>query len=370
MIGMIAVSNTFKNSLTQTKLLLLIGCGLINSCAPGDDDAISIVVDVRGQSMSKLAFIIAEDQGLYEKHGLDVELKISNIEFEDGRIPTAPFFTRVQRRLGLIDFPTIDIHVTGHTPTIYNQTNIATWPDQIALASTDCSVRYYVVVNPGIEKIEDIKGKRIGINRAGTTSGFAAMQMIERMGWDSQFDVSVLEDGRGVENLKRGEVDVAVGGDEAFEAAQTEGYKILADTRSWNESLAGNSVLVETGWLDQGTNREAARRFLRATLEGLSIFHLQPELAIDIAARWYGHTEAIARGRYERADYVPRIPYPCYEGIANVMRIYDSHEMRRHSETDFFDDSVLEQIVKSGFVEELYKGSESEISPDNIQLTQ
>ena len=40
-----------------------------------DQELIPLVVHVLGgRSMSKLPFMIAEDQGLYEKHGLDVEL--------------------------------------------------------------------------------------------------------------------------------------------------------------------------------------------------------------------------------------------------------------------------------------------------------
>jgi NitT/TauT family transport system substrate-binding protein len=305
--------------------------------------------------MSKLAFVIARDQGLYEKYGLDIEFQMGVPEFEGGKEPHAPFWTRVWRRLGLEKYPETDIRVTGHTPTMYNQTNFPTAPKRIALVSTDCAVRYYVVVRPGIETMEDIKGKRIGISSPHTTSAFAAFRLVERMGWDRQFDVSIMEKGRGIENLKNGRVDVIVGGDETYEEAQREGFKILEDTRIWDDSLAGNSATVEVGWLEEGNNREAARRFLQALLEGLAIFHQQPELALDVAVRWYGIPDLeTAKGRYDRADYVPRKPFPCYEGIVNSMRIHDSHEMRQYEAEDFYDDSLLRELDASGFIDELY----------------
>lgn len=336
-------------------LLVLSATSLLFSCSQNDDERIPLVVYVQGQSMSKLPFVIAKDQGLYEKYGLDVELQMAPPEFDGAIEPHAPFWARVRRRLGLEDYPDVDIRVTGHTPAMYLQITSATQPKWVALASTDCAIRYYVVAKPGIDRLEDIKGKRIGINAMRTTSAFAALRMVEKMGWDRQFDVSIMENGRGVENIIRDQVDVIVGGDEAFEAAEREGFGILEDTRTWGESLAGNSALVEAGWLETGNNREAAERFLQAVLEGLSIFHQQPELTLDIAVRWYGIPSLeMARGRYDRADYVPRKPYPCYDGIMNVMRIHDSHEMRQYKIEDLYDDSLLRGLDEGGFIDRLY----------------
>ncbi len=344
---------TNKRVVHKLSMLFIVSLLLV-SCSP-NDDLIPLVVFVNGQSMSKLPFVIAADQGLFEKYGVAVELKMSDPEFEGGKQPVAPFFTRVRRRLGFIEYPEIDITVTGHTPTMHRRVNLAIAPKQIALASTDCAIRYYVVVRPGIDSLEDIKGKRIGINRVGTTSAFAAFRLVERMGWDPQFDVSFLQEGRGIENLMNERVDVVVGGDLTFEEATREGFRVLEDTRTWGEELAGNSVLVNIGWLEQGTNREAARRFLQAVLEGLSIFHQQPELALDVAMRWYAIPDlATAKGRFDRADYVPKKPYPCYEGIANTIRIYDSHEMRQYEAEDFYDDSLLRELDASGFIDDLY----------------
>ena len=44
--------------------LLVFMSSLFVSCAPNEDDRIPLVVHVGGRSMSKLAFVIAQDQGL------------------------------------------------------------------------------------------------------------------------------------------------------------------------------------------------------------------------------------------------------------------------------------------------------------------
>ena len=55
--------------------------------------------------------MIAKDQRLYEKYGLNVELQMAPPEFEGGKEATAPFLTRVWRRLGIEEYPEIDILV-------------------------------------------------------------------------------------------------------------------------------------------------------------------------------------------------------------------------------------------------------------------
>ena len=61
-----------------------------------------------------------------------------------------------------------------------------------------------------------------------------------------------------------------------------------------------------------------------------------------------------AEARYNRTDYIPRKPYPCYEGIRNTMELHDSNEMRRYTPEDFYDDSLMRELDESGFIDSLY----------------
>ena len=58
---------------------------------------------------------------------------------------------------------------------------------------------------------------------------------------------------------------------------------------------------------------------------------------------------------YARGAWLPRKPYPCYEGYVKTMELYDSNEMRRYKPTDFYDDSLIREIDESGFIDALYK---------------
>ena len=58
---------------------------------------------------------------------------------------------------------------------------------------------------------------------------------------------------------------------------------------------------------------------------------------------------------YDRGDFLPRKPYPCYDGIKKAMEVYDSNEMRRYKPEDFYDDSLMRELDESGFLDSLYE---------------
>jgi ABC-type nitrate/sulfonate/bicarbonate transport system substrate-binding protein len=297
------------------------------------------------RSLSKVPFVIAYEQGLFEKYGLDVKLWIppeegeSEIAASQGGRPQHP-----------------DILVDGHSPLIYRMATEANFPAMVALAGGDCVARTHIIGNRGLERLEDLKGKRLGINRHRATTGFVARLLARRMGWDPTLDISILEFGRDAQSLRNGLVDAIVANERSFAQLQKEGYPVLANTHEWSEPMAGNSVMVERAWLSAPGHRDAALRFLKASAEGFALFHRNPELAHQVMAKWNRiMADDLAETVYDRGDTFPRKPYPCYEGVKRTMEIYDSNEMRRYKPEDFYDDSLMRELDESGFLDRLYE---------------
>ena len=298
------------------------------------------------RSLSKLPFVIAVDQGLYAKHGLDVDLWMPPPEFPGGIAMPADGRERPARP---------DILVDAQSPIMYRMVTEARFFGRIALAGGDCVVRTHIVGRKGLERVEDLKGKRLGINLQRSTTGFVAKLLALRMGWDPVLDISILEHGRDVDALREGLVDAIVANERSFARLVEEGYPVLVNTLEWNEPIAGNSVLVEPAWLKEEGHRDVALRFLKASAEGIALFHERPELALDVMARWNGVTDrTMAETIYGRGDSMPRKPYPCREGIRRMMELYDSNEMRRYRLEDLYDDSLLRELDTSGFLDSLY----------------
>ena len=333
--------------------LLLLGATVL-SCTGRNQ--IPVAVWVSSLSISKLPFVIAEDQGLYEKYGLAVEFRTGPPPFDGGKQGRAGFWTRAGQRLGIVEIRPFEIWVQGATPSVVNSTLAPRGRDLISIAATDCVVRSHIVGRHGISKLEDLRAKRLGVSNFNSTAGFIGRLLAERMGWDPVQDISIMADSHEVNDLRDGLVDATVAYEMGYAVLKQEGFPILADTITWNDQIGGNSVLVERTWLTDPANREAARRFLMALAEGVALFHENHDLTLQVLDDWYGiEDREFAETVYARGAWIPREPYPCYEGIRRTMELYDSNEMRRHKPEDFYDDSVVRELIESGFINKLYQ---------------
>ena len=332
---------------------------MVMSMSCSDRELIPLQVELT-RSVSKLPFVIALDQGLYEKYGLDLEVRLRTPEFEGAiEMPSTNIIARSWRKIRELssDERLWDpkFEVNGANGRIAGITTNANAKFLISIAATDCVVRTQIVARKGIGRLEDLKGLRIGVSSIRSNSGFVALLLAERMGWDPIQDISILTGGNNIESLRSGRVDAFVADERSYFVALQEGFPVLAATSSWGEAMAGNSVNVEPQWLDDPTNREAMRRFLKATIEGIALFHQNRELALEVMSKWHGiKNRANAEIVYEAGRNIPRKPYPCYQGITKAIERYDSNEMRNYSLEDFYDDRLIRELDETGFIDSFY----------------
>jgi len=238
-------------SVTNSRRLWVVACfsmlmAGMTSCS--DRELIPIKVELGTRSISKLPFVIALDQGLFEKYGLDIDLRAPGPGFEGGLRMPPGLFDRISRRIdrmfGTDDWQP-DIFVDGLTPNIVKRIDRTRYPHRVAIAGTDCLVRPQIIGAKNISSLEELKGKRLGISaRRDTTLGFAGLSLAKRMGWDATQDISLKLDGRDLDALKAGLVDAYVANEIRAAMAIKEGYPVLEDTQKWNIAVAGNSVMV------------------------------------------------------------------------------------------------------------------------------
>ena len=81
-----------------------------------------------------------------------------------------------------------------------------------------------------------------------------------------------------------------------------------------------------------------------------------PAAAYQSIAKWYN----ITNPEYQKIIYngtrdMERVPYPRADGVRTIMKLYDSMEMRKHKQEEFYDDTILREIDKNGFIDSLYK---------------
>ncbi|HEX3485951.1 MAG TPA: ABC transporter substrate-binding protein [Micropepsaceae bacterium] len=319
-------------------------------------DTLPLIVRVPALSISRLPYVIAQDQGLYKKYGLNVELWMVTPGAEDRVVVRADLLTRIWRAIGINTPQNPDVDINGGTPMMVEAMESARNPHRIVIASTDCVVRAHLIGRRGIQSAEELKGKRIGVSALRATAGFHALLFAKRMGWDPVKDITIIPDAENVGVLLDNSVDAIFGYEREYAAAKRAGLPILADSHDWNDTVAGNSAILDSEWLKDPQHREAARRFLKALAEGIKLFRERPELAMGVMETWYGiKDKGYAKTLYERGAWIPMKPYPCYEGFKKTTALYDSNEMRKHSPDEFYDDSLMRELDASGFIDNLYR---------------
>ncbi|GAA1189776.1 ABC transporter substrate-binding protein [Pseudonocardia alaniniphila] len=333
-------------------LAMVLACSACAATGPGPapgaaQNLTPVSVSLGDVSLNKVAFLVAADNGIYQKYGLDVHEFI-----------TAGAADRI-RRSGITvpdDFvdrgngDDAEISVGGGSPLINSMTTDARTTQRVILATTDSEAGFHIVSNPAVTSIDDLKGKRLGFTTPGSVSNLIALALVRQKGWTPGRDISLISDGADYSALKAGRVDAFIGSEIYYTMAAKNGAKDLADLSDYHIPIAGSGINAEVGWYE--AHRDTAVRFLKATIESYALMRKKPELVYAALAKWYGVTDPRQQqDMYSQVARFPEKPYPAVDGIKLVMQLFPNPELQRHAAEDFYDSSVVGELDRSGFID-------------------
>jgi NitT/TauT family transport system substrate-binding protein len=300
-------------------------------------------------SLNKLIFVVASEEGIFKKNGLDVQIFILPVT-SDGEKRTG---IRIANEYLRPFDDSAPIVIFGGGVTIVNMMTNARAVKRVIIASTADMANYFVVSRNNITKPEQLKGKRLGYASYGTTSHYEALVFVKKMGWDPTFDISLMNHAMDVEALQTGAVDAFVGDELATAMATAAGFHLLVDFYDWKIPMVGSSITVDRAWLKD--NRETARRFVKSAVEAIALMKSDKDAAFRSMTKYYNITDREKLAKvYGPMRNLPRKPYPAVAGIKAQMEMFDSHEVRQHKLEDFYDDSFVRELDQSGFIDSLY----------------
>jgi NitT/TauT family transport system substrate-binding protein len=312
------------------------------------DKLIAVTVELGDVSLTKLPFIVAADNGIYERNGLKVTQFITPSAAEAVRgsgviVPAENIKSGV----------TGDINIGGGSPTMVRMTSVATAPHRVILATTDDVSRFHVISRADITKPEDLKGKRIGYGNLGALDHFSMVMFLRKMGWDPNRDVSMLSSGNGPQSIVKDRVDAFAGTDIALNESKKLGLRDLVDLYPYHFVMPGSGVNALSEWLPK--NRDAAARFIKATVEAIALMKTDKKAAFASMTKWYGISDPEKlEAVYAEATKLPSKPYPSIEGLKAMQSIYTWREMTIRKPEDFTDASFVAALDQSGYIDGLY----------------
>jgi NitT/TauT family transport system substrate-binding protein len=282
-------------------------------------------------SAETLPIWTAQETGLYEKYGLQV----TAIPLQTSA-QVVPAMTAGEVQVALLTgYSVVESGLSG--------------ADLIIVAGYSNQMRYFLHARPEIQRVEDLRGKRIGI------TSLAVELLLARHGMSAATDATVVELGTAanqINGLAAGAVDAVVVALPTNFIAERQGFPFIEDTKQHNIAFLTNAVAVRRPYL--ATNADVVKRFLQAHIEAVETVRRDKELAKRVLGKGTNNDDEdlLERSYQVWISDLQAVPYPSPEAIQGVLDAAagERPEARNARPADFYDDRLVRELDESGFL--------------------
>src|SRR6185295_14112484 len=145
----------------------------------GIEQLTRVDVSLGDVSINKVPQLVAADQGLYAKYGLDVHQTISagaaRAAAGSGVVVPDAYVNRDASVAAPID-------VGGGSPMIYGFVTNARGAARVIVLTQEAMAMDHIIARPGLAGLQDLKAKRIGFSGAGSVTHFSALSLARQLG--------------------------------------------------------------------------------------------------------------------------------------------------------------------------------------------
>lgn len=219
---------------------------------------------------------------------------------------------------------------------------------------------FRIMTMPGIDKIEQLKGKTIAVTRIGTADYFAWQSIAKKQGWaltDLNF-IGANDPPGQIQVLKTGNVAaIAVSPPNNILAEQAGAHEIL-DMASYNEPEQNVGVAVTRKFLTE--NRPAALGVMKASIEAIARWKKDPAFVKDVIAKYLKNNDAkfLDVGYTAYKDVFQQAPYPDEAALQKVIEETSTQTPKAKDlqAAKLIDRTIVEELEKSGFIKQVFGG--------------
>ena len=326
-------------------LLALALAGVVSSARL--EPLTKVDVSLGDVSINKVPQLVAADQGIYAKYGLDVHQTISA---GAARTAAASGVVVPEGYVNQEGGSRAPIEVGGGSPMIYGFVAGGRGPARVIVLTQEAMAMDHLIAKPGIGGIQDLKGKRLGFSGAGSVTHFSALSLARQLGWKIDEDITLVAGSATLDALEQDKVDAILTSAMVIARAPGAGFKDIGDLTSYKIPMAGSGIMVDKAYLV--AHRDTVLRFLKADIEATALMQRDRKVFNAALAKWFNITDAKTQdGMFAYVTKFEKKPYPSVDGIKRVLATYDSPAMRSHTPEEFYDSSLVAELDKSGFLD-------------------
>jgi NitT/TauT family transport system substrate-binding protein len=293
---------------------------------------------------SSAAYWVANDAGLFKKHGLDVDMIFINGSTRSVQSLVAGDL----QFAGAVGTSAMNGSMAGGNIVIIN-----------GLVNT---LPYYLIGNPEIRSPEELKGRSAATHIPGTSADFALRLALKRFGIPFESIKAVMVGGAParVAAVTTRQVDFAVVTEPGKIKGESAGLKMILDMAKLQIPFQFTCTVTTRQMIR--ANPEAVQRMAKAMAEAIHYYKNHKPEVIKIMQKYTrGQDRSVLEGAYDAyQELFVEDTYPTVEGLKNTLEVQSSWDPKaaKAKVDDFVDLRFVNELRSSGFVKKLYGGQQ------------
>ncbi|HUK42244.1 MAG TPA: hypothetical protein VLX11_14415 [Candidatus Acidoferrales bacterium] len=228
--------------------------------------------------------------------------------------------------------------------------------DLIVVATETRYIPMRLMVNPTIRNPMELKGKKLGVGRAGLDE-YAALLYLDKIGLALGKDVRLVYMAGGIPNrataMKQGLVDGVIVNPPNEYDLEKAGYHELANFLDFKMPYAGVPQTVTRVFRDR--NRKVVEDYMTAIVEGMQIFRTNREIAYKAIMESTRQKDSVILERTydsyaKQYDAIGGLPFPWQSGIEGMItgfhERFNPQGIKNHDARPYLDPSFVQKAAE------------------------
>lgn len=233
--------------------------------------------------------------------------------------------------------------------------------DTVIVATVVRKFVFWIFAQPGISRMEDLKGKVFGTTRFGSLSDLASRYALRLYGIDPERDITMLQTGGPAETVAAmvaGKVQAAALTPPATLQAKKAKLKELLDMSKLDAEYHINGVVTTRSFLKN--HKDTVRRFLQGYIEGVVRAQQDKAFALRAMGKMFrSNNQEILEESYQMIvkSNLSIPPYPSLPGIASLLQVVEktNPKAKGAKPEEFADGRIVRELDQSGFIKSLQR---------------
>lgn len=315
-------------------LLGIEGCndGVLSPLAPT-----SVVVSYSELSPVNLSLWIAEETGIFQKNGLSVDAR-----YLASSLGVSALLAGEEQFAAMGGSETVAAILSG--------------ADLEVLACFSPVYPYKLEVAASIKTAEDLKGKKVGVSRFGSSSDSATRAALRQLQLDPDGDVTFVQVGSLADRtaaLLNGSLDAAVDGLPDTLALEAQGLHPLVDLAAQRLPAVNNVLVARRAWVT--THQSTTQAYVDSIVEGLARAKRDEPLSIQLMQKYLQERASDSAAMAATYDYdvgevmqIPPVTRPEQFHDAITQLAESNPAAREFDASAIIDNSFVENAVARG----------------------